>query len=457
MANLTDITGDVAVERNAAVGGDVVVQGHGTIKHNLKVEGWFEAKNVKGAIKGVFTTAQALAAAYPAPEDGWMALVGTGTPFAVYVGVGGTWTATGGTADVTIDLSDYAGSDIGGLFDQGEFLGIANPSAGPTLTPKLRQWYITHESDTSVDACNYLGFGSAGELSFRAERYSQWIFYWTGEEWGHIRLVRGSIPTGGGAVGEGTRIGIPETEDEVSEDNPRIVPVIDPDDVADVVAYDRDRGTVSSEIDAEGCIQITDALAHNVWIVLDSTYGTGTPESFDGIEAAEIELPNGILTFDAPVGVSTTTVILPETVNYISAASVSNTSAATLQLKGAPPQLGTGINWSHYDKVVVPKQYEALYQVNQAWNTALATVVNNGGVVKTEDNVDYVPLAPTRYEYQQTVADTKWEVGHPLNCYPSVTVTDGGRKTLECSVVYVSKSKITITLNEAATGWVFLN
>ena len=103
----TQIDGDVSIGRNVAIGGKAEVAGSVNIGHNLKVSGWLEAPNIKGANKGVFLTVQALREAYPNPHDGWMAGVGASTPFTAYIGNGGEWVATGGTIEVTVDMSQY--------------------------------------------------------------------------------------------------------------------------------------------------------------------------------------------------------------------------------------------------------------------------------------------------------------------------------------------------------------
>lgn len=103
----TQIDGDVSVGRNVSLGGKAEIAGSAHIGHNLKVDGWLEAPNIKGANKGVFLTVQALREAYPNPHDGWMAGVGSSTPFTAYIGNGGEWVATGGTIEVTVDMSQY--------------------------------------------------------------------------------------------------------------------------------------------------------------------------------------------------------------------------------------------------------------------------------------------------------------------------------------------------------------
>lgn len=67
------IDGDVAIGRNVAMGGSATVRGSATVGHNLKVEGWLEAKNIKSANKGLFANETDLKNAYPFPHEGWFA------------------------------------------------------------------------------------------------------------------------------------------------------------------------------------------------------------------------------------------------------------------------------------------------------------------------------------------------------------------------------------------------
>ena len=100
----TQIDGDVSVGRNVAMGGKAEVAGSAHIVHNLKVDGWLEAPNIKGANKGIFPTVEKLREVYPTAQDGWLAGVGTSTPFAAYTGNNGEWLPTGGTIDITADI-----------------------------------------------------------------------------------------------------------------------------------------------------------------------------------------------------------------------------------------------------------------------------------------------------------------------------------------------------------------
>ena len=91
----TQLDGDVSVGRNTSIGGNITIQGGGHVKGTLVIDGWLDAKNIKGSNKGIFTTAEKLREAYPRPHDGWWAIVGNTIPSPIYVGDGGEWVATG--------------------------------------------------------------------------------------------------------------------------------------------------------------------------------------------------------------------------------------------------------------------------------------------------------------------------------------------------------------------------
>lgn len=104
----TEIEGDVAIGRHVTAGGNATIQGNTTVKKNLKVEGWLDARNIKGPNKGIFLDVTKLREAYPLPHDGWWALVGNTLPAPLYIADGGVWVATGETAgNPTIDSQQY--------------------------------------------------------------------------------------------------------------------------------------------------------------------------------------------------------------------------------------------------------------------------------------------------------------------------------------------------------------
>ena len=80
----TDIQGNANISRNANVGSHANVNGDVTVRHNLFVKGWVDAPNIKGPLKGLYASEEALKAAYPRPMPGWFALVGDTLPADVW-------------------------------------------------------------------------------------------------------------------------------------------------------------------------------------------------------------------------------------------------------------------------------------------------------------------------------------------------------------------------------------
>ena len=104
----THVDGDVQVENNVVVGGDGSISGGMTVGHNLKVEGWLEARNIRGVNKGVFPTYEALVAKYSEPQDGWYAGVAVTTDgetvFEFYLAQKGRWVDMESTIDSAIEV-----------------------------------------------------------------------------------------------------------------------------------------------------------------------------------------------------------------------------------------------------------------------------------------------------------------------------------------------------------------
>lgn len=107
------IDGDVAVGRNVSAGGNANIQGNTRVGHDLIVEGWLEARNIKHACKGLFRDVESLKRQYPAPHNGWWALIGDTIPALVYIVEDGQWVSTGKTGggtvvDLVIFKEDFA-------------------------------------------------------------------------------------------------------------------------------------------------------------------------------------------------------------------------------------------------------------------------------------------------------------------------------------------------------------
>lgn len=90
-----EIRGSVLATRDISAGGHIRAGGNGYIGHNLRVEGYLEAANLKDSCKGLYCGADALKEAYPRPKAGWWALVGDSVPAEVYISQKGTWVGTG--------------------------------------------------------------------------------------------------------------------------------------------------------------------------------------------------------------------------------------------------------------------------------------------------------------------------------------------------------------------------
>lgn len=107
--------GDLAVEKNLSVGGKLTSNGNleqngdTELNGNVRVKGTLYAENIKSAFKGLFSTLDALRKAYPSPDDGSFALVGSSLPADVYKANNNNWSATGeqGGGSMELELGDY--------------------------------------------------------------------------------------------------------------------------------------------------------------------------------------------------------------------------------------------------------------------------------------------------------------------------------------------------------------
>ena len=86
------VGGSVAVGRDVTVGGRSTVRGNATFNRDVYISGWLNARNIRGAGKGLYETVDKLNSAYPNPEN---ALVGDTLPADIYRAWGGEWVATG--------------------------------------------------------------------------------------------------------------------------------------------------------------------------------------------------------------------------------------------------------------------------------------------------------------------------------------------------------------------------
>lgn len=65
--------------------------------------------------------------------------------------------------------------------------------------------------------------------------------------------------------------------------------------------------------------------------------------------------------------------------------------------------------------------------------------------------------ADKHYVHTQGAPTTTWTVTHNLNKYPTVSVTDGSRNVVMANVLHNSVTQCTISVEQAASGYVFCN
>lgn len=114
-----------------------------------------EASKAKEMNCGFYSSETELKTAYPNPDKGMMAYVGSGTDYTVYrCKTDGTWTATSETfkVNISVDLSTYATKDalaqvkssVDSLLLGAVYVGIAARTTNPGI-PKTKVFYLPTE------------------------------------------------------------------------------------------------------------------------------------------------------------------------------------------------------------------------------------------------------------------------------------------------------------------------
>lgn len=104
------VDGDLNVGHNESIGGSLNVQGKTTLRGGVKIEGFLEAEFIKCWIKGLFQTLNDLQEAYPDPQPGWVAYVGTIASHTMFAVLDGEWVhvpAGDNSLTITGDLNSY--------------------------------------------------------------------------------------------------------------------------------------------------------------------------------------------------------------------------------------------------------------------------------------------------------------------------------------------------------------
>ena len=124
------------------------------MKGNVIVDGWLEAKNIKGVSKGLFTTIEKLKAVYPLPHDGWWALVGgVNTGFAV-------WDSKQRSLLQVCSLPIHKAMErVRSLYDEYK-AGIGDKVIVRVEDPRQRTWFGTERMSREMERKKLQGVGS---------------------------------------------------------------------------------------------------------------------------------------------------------------------------------------------------------------------------------------------------------------------------------------------------------
>ncbi len=175
------IDGDVAIGRHVSIGGKGIVRSNLTVGHNLTVEGWLEAPNIKGAAKGMFKDVAQLEAAYPEPEEGWWALVaveasqGSDHLGQLYIATGGKWVAQTDSSgnpllkgNPTLDVTQYR-EEVDALEERLDTLAVELDDVVEFDSPALGVSVVNKKCDkkSTDDGCSVVANAdSTGMIKF---------------------------------------------------------------------------------------------------------------------------------------------------------------------------------------------------------------------------------------------------------------------------------------------------
>lgn len=99
---------DLFVDRHAIVGGDTTLRGNTAVGGDLRVDGWLEAPNIKGALKGLYAGEEELTKQWPRPEPGWFALVGDTLPATLFRSERRKWVNCGVAPETfSVDMQQF--------------------------------------------------------------------------------------------------------------------------------------------------------------------------------------------------------------------------------------------------------------------------------------------------------------------------------------------------------------
>lgn len=468
------IDGDVSVGRNVAIGGNTMVQGGAIVKHGLRVEGWLDAPNIKGVNKGIFLTENDLRTTYPVPQDGWFAGVGTSSPFAAYVGMGGQWVATGGTITITVDASSLPVIEDATLQAEIDELradltteeearmtsdGLISTNMRNRLFVNVTELFELQAPTTLAQAIVAISMLPAAKrtlyqkpglvITFNAGPLRWQMWQYTGGNFAsELSWVLLHDETGTLVV-TGT--------DLRSELEPLPFRITGNTGGVDSIYVNGVQQAVTEEMTlTPGQYTI------GIRLPLEHIDATRFPNNlFSGCEYDTLTLPSGMTTLNMSNQTNSkiAKIVVPATVSLIEGNSLATSDTQQLEFLGLPPAINDKNGVGSMSKIVLPREYLTNYLCDSDWQEVINKIKSDGGVVALSDGTIYGQSSEVSLSYiheQASPSDT-WVIGHKLDRYPSVTVVDSSNNLVTGAVTYDSANQLTISFNGSLSGKAYLN
>ena len=169
------IQGSLSVSVDIVAGRDLHVRGNSVFDHDVKIKGWLDARNIKGACKGLYASVEKLEEEYPQPAPGWYALIGNTLPADIYRSENGKWVPTGEKGGEIYLCAPFNRSvDLGNFTTDAELDDAVKAEAllvSPNATGGLPENKVIFASCSAGDQRNYTYFSLATGSQVRVVRF----------------------------------------------------------------------------------------------------------------------------------------------------------------------------------------------------------------------------------------------------------------------------------------------
>ena len=90
-------------------------------------------------------------------------------------------------------------------------------------------------------------------------------------------------------------------------------------------------------------------------------------------------------------------------------------------------------------------------------NSRMITDITGSGTIEATKVNNTVELAIKTFVFEQAIPSTEWVINHNLNKRPSIDLTYYNGQAFEAYREYVNNNQVIIRLENAATGYAYLN